>query len=165
MEGSLKELVGYRLERAKEILSASEYNLKMGEYKASLNRSYYAVFHAMRSANALKGFDSSKHSGVIVFFTKEYLKTQVLDRNLSFIIKASSLCREKSDYDDFYIASRSENFYHGFLAGILSQSKDYRVRPNRESGNGASLFCIKNIKVENVFLDFSILLYLRSFEY
>lgn len=37
MEGSLKELAGYRLERAKE----------------------------MRSANALKGFDSSKHSGVI----------------------------------------------------------------------------------------------------
>lgn len=108
MEGSLKELAGYRLERAKEMLSASENNLKMGEYKTSLNRSYYAVFHAMRSVNALKGFDSSKHSGVIAFFTKENLKTEILDRNLSFIIKASSLCREKSDYDDFYIASRAE---------------------------------------------------------
>lgn len=108
MEGSLKELAGYRLERAKEMLSASENNLKMGEYKTSLNRSYYAVFHAMRSVNALKGFDSSKHSGVIAFFTKEYLKTEILDRSLSFIIKASSLYREKSDYDDFYIASRAE---------------------------------------------------------
>lgn len=108
MEGSLKELAGYRLERAKEMLSASENNLKMGEYKTSLNRSYYAVFHAMRSANALKGFDSSKHSGVIAFFTKEYLKTEILDRSLSFTIKDSSLCREKSDYDDFYVASRTE---------------------------------------------------------
>ena len=108
MEGSLKELAGYRLERAKEMLLASENNLKIGEYKTSLNRSYYAVFHAMRSANALKGFDSSKHSGVIAFFTKEYLKTEILDRSLSFIIKDSSLCREKSDYDDFYIASHTE---------------------------------------------------------
>ncbi len=108
MEGSLKELAGYRLERAKEMLSASENNLGIGEYKTSLNRSYYAVFHAMRSANALKGFDSSKHSGVIAFFTKEYLKTEVLDRDLSLIIKDSSLCREKSDYDDFYVASRIE---------------------------------------------------------
>lgn len=108
MEGSLKELAGHRLERAKEMLSASENNLKMGEYKTSLNRSYYAVFHAMRSANALKGFDSSKHSGVIAFFTKEYLKTEILDRSLSFTIKDSSLCREKSDYDDFYVASRTE---------------------------------------------------------
>ncbi len=56
MESSLKELAGYRLARAKEMLSASESNLKIGQYKTSLNRSYYAVFHAMRSANVLKGF-------------------------------------------------------------------------------------------------------------
>lgn len=94
MEGSIKELAGYRLERAKEMLSAAECNLDIGQYKTSLNRSYYAVFHAMRSANALKGFDSSKHSGVIAFFTKEYLKTEILDRSLAAIIKESSLCRE-----------------------------------------------------------------------
>ncbi len=62
----------------------------------------------MRSANALKGFDSSKHSGVIAFFTREYLKTEILDRKLADIIKDSSFCREKSDYDDFYVAGRAE---------------------------------------------------------
>ena len=59
MESSLKELAGYRLRRAKEMLSASENNLKIGEYRTSLNRSYYAVFRAMRSANALKWFDEN----------------------------------------------------------------------------------------------------------
>lgn len=108
MEGGLTELAWYRLTRAKEMLSASEDNLEIGQYKTSLNRSYYAVFHAMRSVNALKGFDSSKHSGVIAFFTKEYLKTEILDRNLAFIIKDSSFCREKSDYDDFYVAGYME---------------------------------------------------------
>ncbi len=108
MEGSIKELAKYRLERAREMLSASEGNLEIGQYKTSLNRSYYAIFHAMRSANALKEYDSSKHSGVIAFFTKEYLKTEILERNLSLIIKGSSLCREKSDYDDFYVAGRAE---------------------------------------------------------
>ena len=108
MEGSLKELAGYRLARAKEMLAASESNLEIGQYKTSLNRSYYAVFHAMRSANALKKFDSSKHSGVIAFFTKEYLKTEILERNLAAVIKESSLCREKSDYDDFHVAGREE---------------------------------------------------------
>lgn len=80
MEGGLTELAWYRLTRAKEMLSASEDNLEIGQYKTSLNRSYYAVFHAMRSVNALKGFDSSKYSGVIAFFTKEYLKTEILFR-------------------------------------------------------------------------------------
>ena len=108
MEGSLKELAGYRMERAREMLSAAEGNLGIGQYKTSLNRSYYAIFHAMRAANILKGFDSSKHSGVIAFFNKEYLKEGIMDRQLSAVIKGSSFLREKSDYDDFFIASRKE---------------------------------------------------------
>lgn len=68
MEGSLNELAEYRMERAEEMLEAARENLKIGQYKTSLNRSYYAIFHAMRAANILKGFDSSKHSGVIAFF-------------------------------------------------------------------------------------------------
>ena len=45
---------------------------------------------------------------MIAFFTNEYLKTEVLDRGLAAIIKDSSLCREKSDYDDFYVAGKAE---------------------------------------------------------
>ena len=108
MEGSLKELAGYRMDRAKEMLVAARENLVIGQYKTSLNRSYYAIFHAMRAMNILKGFDSSKHSGVIAFFNKEYLKENILDRNLSIVIKNSAFLREKSDYDDFYIASKQE---------------------------------------------------------
>ncbi len=108
MEGNLKELAGYRMERAKEMLGAAKGNLEIGQYRTSLNRSYYAIFHAMRAANILKGFDSSKHSGVIAFFNKEYLKANVIDRNLSVIVKNSAFLREKSDYDDFYVASKKE---------------------------------------------------------
>ena len=96
------------MDRAKEMLVAARENLEIGQYKTSLNRSYYAIFHAMRAMNILKGFDSSKHSGVIAFFNKEYLKENILDRNLSIVIKHSAFLREKSDYDDFYIASKQE---------------------------------------------------------
>lgn len=108
MEGSLKELAGYRMNRAKEMLEAAEGNLEIGQYKTSLNRSYYAIFHAMRAMNILKGFDSSKHSGVIAYFNKEYVKEGIVDKELSVIIKNSSFLREKSDYDDFFIVGRKE---------------------------------------------------------
>ncbi len=39
---------------------------------------------------------------------------------------------------------RAENFYHGFLAGILSQSEDYLVKSNRESGDGRSDVMVKS---------------------
>lgn len=38
----------------------------------------------------------------------------------------------------------AENFYHGFLAGILSQSEDYLVKSNRESGRGRSDIMVKS---------------------
>ena len=41
----------------------------------------------------------------------------------------------------------AENFYHGFLAGILSQSEKYLVKSNRESGNGRSDLMVKSPSV------------------
>ena len=108
MESSMRELADYRMKRAEEMLDAAKDNLNMNQFRTSLNRSYYAIFHAMRAANILEGYDSSKHSGVIAFFTKTYLKTELLDRNLSQIIKEASYLREKSDYDDFYVAVKED---------------------------------------------------------
>lgn len=38
----------------------------------------------------------------------------------------------------------AENFYHGFLTGILSQSENYLVKSNRESGEGRSDITVKS---------------------
>ena len=109
MENGVKVLSEYRFERAKEMLDAATQNLNINQYRTSLNRSYYAVFHAMRAVNILNGYDSSKHSGVIAYFNKNFLKENKLDRNLYKIIKDSSYLREKSDYDDFFVIGRQES--------------------------------------------------------
>ena len=38
----------------------------------------------------------------------------------------------------------AESFYHGFLTGILSQSRSYRVKSNREAGNGRFDLAVKS---------------------
>lgn len=38
----------------------------------------------------------------------------------------------------------AESFYHGFLAGILSQSQDYLVKSNREAGRGRWDLAVKS---------------------
>ena len=85
------------MERADEMLASARKNLDEHDYRTALNRSYYSIFHAMRSVNCLEGFDSSKHSGVIAFFNKNILKERKMDPAFSDIIKMSSYCREKSD--------------------------------------------------------------------
>lgn len=47
-----------RLDIAKERLSFADEILKIGDYKTVANRSYYAIFSAMRAVLALDGFDS-----------------------------------------------------------------------------------------------------------
>ena len=108
MESSIKSLSLYRFQRAEDMLKAAEENLIIEQYNTSLNRSYYAVFHAMRAVNITERFDSSRHSGVIAYFNQYFLKTGKLDKNLSKIIKETSYLREKSDYDDFYITNKNE---------------------------------------------------------
>lgn len=98
-------LTKWRAEKAKMALSSAEKNLKIGEYATSLNRSYYAVFYAMQAANSLYGYDSRKHSGVISFFRRTFLKGGLLPTDLSDRITDTAKYRERADYEDMYEAS------------------------------------------------------------
>ncbi len=110
MEGSIKDLAKYRFEKAEEDLDTARMNHNNAMFKASINRSYYAIFHGMRAVTILNDYDSSKHSGIIAFFNQNYIKTGIFDKDLSKVIASASKLREKSDYVDFYIASKQDSY-------------------------------------------------------
>lgn len=104
----LKNLSKVRIEHAKVDLFAAEQLLKVEVYKAAANRSYYAIFHAMRAVLALNGIDRSKHIGVISEFRRLYIKTKIFSKEISNIITLLFYVRTESDYNDFYIISKKE---------------------------------------------------------
>lgn len=108
MEERARELSKYRFETSLEALSDAKLMYENERYKNTLNRAYYAIFHAIRAVNALRGFDSSKHSGVIAYFNQNYVKEGIFSKELSKIIRMASENREKADYLDFFIASKEE---------------------------------------------------------
>ena len=73
MQLDIKTLSRYRLDRAKEDLEAAKGNYQLEFYKVAINRSYYAIFHAIRAVNIWDGFDASKHSSVIAHFNQFYV--------------------------------------------------------------------------------------------
>lgn len=103
-----EDLARYRLEHAQQCLAAANVLLTIQDYKGAANRSYYAVFHAMRSILALDGLDFKKHSGVIAEFRKRYIKSGALSEQLSDTINELFQVRTDSDYDDFYLISLDE---------------------------------------------------------
>lgn len=106
MASSIIELAKYRYDRAIEELDNARMSLSEGRYKLALNRSYYAIFHAMRAVNALDEFNSSKHSGIIAHFNQYHVKTGDFPKAVSRIIRGASEMREHADYEDFFIASK-----------------------------------------------------------
>lgn len=71
-------------------------------------QSAYAIFHALRSVTALAEFDSSKHSGVIAFFNRTYVKEGIFDKSISKMVDTAYRLREKADYQDFIIISKEQ---------------------------------------------------------
>lgn len=105
MESGMIELSKYRYERSKEAFADARVLFEQKSFASSVNRSYYAIFHALRAVTALDGFDSGKHSGVIAYINKMYVKEGIFDRQLSKILDTAFRLREKADYDDFFIVS------------------------------------------------------------
>lgn len=103
-----KALSAVRFEHAEECLEAAKNLLQSQNYKSSANRSYYAVFHAMRAVLALNMIDMKHHSGIISEFRKLYIKTGIFDVKLSQIISVLFDIRNDSDYDDFFVVSKEE---------------------------------------------------------
>lgn len=108
MPDNRKELSRYRLELAIDKLGTAGLLLREDKYKDCVNRSYYSLFHAIRSLFALEGIDFKKHSAVISYFRQKYIKTDVFDKELSVIIGDAFLIRNQSDYEDFFTVSKAQ---------------------------------------------------------
>lgn len=79
-----------------------------GLYKDSINRSYYAAFYAVKAVLALSTVDFKRHKDVMGYFNKEYVAKEVFPREIGRKLGTLQRVREKSDYDDFYIASKEK---------------------------------------------------------
>lgn len=106
MESSLNELSQYRFRRACEDLEDARLLLQEKRFKSSVNRSYYAIFHALRAVTALDGFDASKHSSIIAYINHSYVKEGIFDKSLSKMLDTAYRLRERADYKDFEIISK-----------------------------------------------------------
>ena len=94
----MNEYAKYRLEVAAERVETTKFLIDGGAYRDSINRSYYAIFTAARALLAERGIDFKKHSAVISYFRREYIKTGVFDVKFSDYIGAAFRFRNDCDY-------------------------------------------------------------------
>ena len=103
-----KELAKHRLEQAKEDLEAGKLLYDKNFYKSANNRAYYSCFHAIDAVLALEPKAFKKHKDTLAYFNKNYVHTGVFSRDIGRKVSKLEIIRHKSDYDQFYIASKEE---------------------------------------------------------
>lgn len=108
MDERQKNLSNYRIAEAEDSLKVAAHCLKEGLYKDSINRSYYAAYYAVKAILALSTVDFKRHKDVMGYFNKEYVAKEIFPREIGRKLGTLQRVREKSDYDDFYIASREK---------------------------------------------------------
>ncbi len=108
MNDKKRTLSEYRLDKAKEELQTAVLNLGHDKISQSVNRSYYAIFHAARALLAFDLFDSKRHSAIIAFFNQKYIATGQIDKSFYKMVAAAFDIRLKCDYQDFYVVSKEE---------------------------------------------------------
>lgn len=108
MDERRNDLCRYHLEKAQKCLTSAKILVQSGDYCSAANRSYYSIFYCIRGLLVLEGIDFSKHSGVMSYFQKNYVKSGIFGKEYSTILMEAFDIRSNSDYDDYYIISKEE---------------------------------------------------------
>lgn len=130
MDERRRDLCQYRIEQARESLKASKIMLDNKMVKDSINRSYYSAFYAMKAVLALEEKDFKRHKDVVAYFNKMYVATGKFPKDLGRMIAKLQQLREKSDYDDFFVASIAKAEQQIMTAEKVITEVDYFIRNN-----------------------------------
>lgn len=130
MDERRRDLCQYRIEQARESLRASKIMLDNKMVKDSINRSYYSAFYAMKAVLAIEEKDFKRHKDVVAYFNKMYVATGKFPKDLGRMIAKLQQLREKSDYDDFFVASIAKAEQQIMTAEKVITEVDYFIRNN-----------------------------------
>jgi len=93
----LEDLLRYRMEQAHETLREAEILLAEAALRGTVNRACYAMFYALLGLLATRQLGTSKHSGAISLFDREFVKTGLFPRELSRALHLSFARRQRYD--------------------------------------------------------------------
>jgi len=87
------------LRKADDCLEDAKFSFEESSFEASVNRSYYSIFHLIQALLFVSNIVSKTHVGAHNKFRELFIKTSVLDTDLSVMLQRSFEQRQFSDYD------------------------------------------------------------------
>lgn len=125
-----RDLALYRIKQAEESLDEARYLFEgLKSPRSVMNRLYYAMFYSVLSLLIFEPFSSSKHSGVISYFNKRFIKEGNFKIELGRAFNKAFDIRQRSDYKEHSDIDRQqiERFFplsRKFIDSAIAYLKD-----------------------------------------
>ena len=119
MSGSVENLIAYRLSRADESLTDARVLLSAGSLHGAVNRLYYACFYAVSALMLQRDLSSSKHSGVLSVFNRQFVKGGLVDEADGQLYNNLYADRGRGDYQDHIVFDRAKVAEWSEQAGLF----------------------------------------------
>ncbi|OFX59544.1 MAG: hypothetical protein A2046_07265 [Bacteroidetes bacterium GWA2_30_7] len=107
MNGSIEDLIKYRIERANETLSDAQLLAEGCRWNSCINRLYYASFYAVNALLLKNNFRTYTHNGCKSKFHMEFVKTGMIDKSFGKLYSDLFDWRQEGDYADFITFDQS----------------------------------------------------------
>ena len=138
MKPEIATLATYRLEQADESLKSTQILIEHGQYRSAVNRAYYAMFYGVLALLAVSDNQTSKHSGVISLFDRDFVKTGKFDKAFSRWLHDAFELRQESDYQELVTVSCEQaqtmlEHAQTFVAGVKEQLQQTMATDEDES--------------------------------
>ena len=123
-------LIDARIQQSEQAFYAGLLLLKQNFYADAVNRFYYSMFYAVLALLITRNLGTSKHTGAISLFDREFVKPGTFPKELSRALHGAFEQRLEADYADLAIVSeetaqQSRDYAQTFLQQIKAYLEDF----------------------------------------
>jgi len=104
-----KLLALHRLQQAAESLQEAQYLFSGGKsLRSVVNRIYYGMFYAVLALLIYEPYASSKHSGVLAYFNKHFVKGGLFSDAMGRSLNKAFELRQRGDYREYFELTKDQ---------------------------------------------------------
>jgi uncharacterized protein len=99
----------HRLQQASESLQEAQYLFIGGKsLRSVINRIYYGMFYAVLALLIYEPYTSSKHSGVLAYFNKRFVKGGIFPETMGRSLNKAFDLRQRGDYREYFVLTKDQ---------------------------------------------------------
>ena len=96
-----KEVVKFRLEKARDTFAEIPVQMENKFYRTAANRLYYACYYAATALLINDGYETHTHSGVKTLLGLHYISENKIEKSLGKMYRQLFNLRQTGDYEDW----------------------------------------------------------------